>query len=132
MYDGNADEAILAKERHVLDRWSKGDPRGYAEIASDDVTYFDDLGAHTRLDGIHALQSYLATLEGQIPEHTYEIIDPKVQVYGGLGILTQRYHPFSLDGEPLTPWKSTTVYRHTNGEWCLVHAHWSMVKEAGD
>ncbi len=98
----------------------------------DDVTSFDDLGAHTRLDGIHALQSYLATLEGQIPEHTYKIIDPKVQVYGELGILTQRYHPFSLDGEPLTPWKSTTVYRYTNGEWCLVHAHWSMVKEAGD
>jgi len=69
---------------------------------------------------------------GQIPEHPYEIIDPKVQVYGGLGILTLRYHPFSLDGEPLTPWKATTVYRHTNGEWCLVHAHWSMVKEAGE
>jgi hypothetical protein len=39
----NAEESILAQERAGLDRWSAGDPVGYAHSAADDVTYFDDI-----------------------------------------------------------------------------------------
>jgi ketosteroid isomerase-like protein len=128
MRNKGADEAILAKERHALDRWSKGDPSGYAEAAADDMTYFDDIGAQARVDGIAAVRGYLATLEGQIHAHRYEIVDPRVQVYGDVGILTLRYHPSSLDGEALSPWKTTVVYRQIAEEWRMVHANWSTVK----
>jgi ketosteroid isomerase-like protein len=126
----NAEAAILAQERRALDRWSNGDPGGYAQSAADDVTYFDDIGAHHRVDGLQALRDYLSGLDGQIPAHTYELVRPKIQVYGDVGILTLRYHPTSLDGEALTSWKATAVYRRIGEAWQLVHAHWSVVKDA--
>ncbi len=124
----NVEETILAKDRQTLDRWAAGDPLGFSVNFADDATYFDDIAAHTRLDGLEEIQNHFASLEGNIPPHSYEIVDPKVQVYGDIAISTLRYHP-SINGEPGPPWKATGVYRLTNGEWYLVHAHWSLVKE---
>lgn len=124
----DATQAIIARERSALDRWSRGDPTGYAEIASDDVTYFDAIAAHSRVDGIEAFRAYTSSLEGRIPAHEYEVVDPRVQVYGDVGILTLRYHPRGSGGEALTRWKATSVYRRTDGEWRMVHAHWSLAE----
>ena len=123
----NAEEDILAQERRGLDRWASGDPQGYAHSGAEDVTYFDDIGAATRIDGLDAWRSYLASLE--IPPHRYEIIDPKVQVYGDIGILTLHFHGSGLDGTLLSRWKATSVYRYEAGDWRTVHAHWSLIKE---
>jgi hypothetical protein len=126
----NAEQAILAVERRALDRWAQGNPLGYVDIDADDVTYFDDIAAHTRIDGIEAMRNYFASLEGKIPPHRYEVVDPKVQIYGDIGILTLRYHAYAADGKPLTRWKATSVYRRRAKEWRIVHAHWSIVKES--
>jgi ketosteroid isomerase-like protein len=130
MEQKSPEEAILEKERAALDRWSSGNPVGYAASAAEDITYFDDIGAQTRLNGLQSCRAYLSTLEGQIPAHSYEIVDTKVQVYGDVGILTLQYHPSSLQGEAMTPWKATVVYRLVQAEWRVVHANWSMLKEA--
>lgn len=123
------EQAILAQERRALDQWSQGKPSGYVAIQADDVTYFDDIGASRRIDGVAALKQYMESLDGQIPPHRYEVVDPKVQVYGDVGILTMRYEPTAEDGSPGPPWKATSVYRRQDGEWRIVHAHWSLVKE---
>jgi hypothetical protein len=122
----NAEEDILAQERAGLDQWSAGNPQGYAHSATDDVTYFDDIGAATRIEGREAWLSYLASLP--IPPHSYEIIDPRVQVYGNTGILTLQYQAV-FEGETLPPWKATSVYRYEGGAWRQVHAHWSLIKQ---
>ncbi|UCG61744.1 MAG: nuclear transport factor 2 family protein [Candidatus Zixiibacteriota bacterium] len=122
------EQAILAMERQALDRWSAGDPVGFAENAADDITYYDDIAAQTRLDGLEELRSYLTSLEGQIPAHDYELLDTRVQVYGDIAISTLHYQP-NVDGEPGPLWKATDVYRFSNGEWRMVHAHWSLVKQ---
>ncbi|NQT26949.1 nuclear transport factor 2 family protein [candidate division KSB1 bacterium] len=121
------EQAILAKERMALDRWSAGDPAGFASVFADDVTYFDDIGASARLEGLEEVQAYLASLEGQIPVHDYEIVDHMVQVYDDIAISTMQYHG-SVDGQAGPPWKATDVYRLINGEWKMVHGHWSLVK----
>lgn len=125
----NVEQAILAKERQALDRWSAGDPLGFAVNFANDATYFDDIAAHTRLDGLEEIKKHLGSLEGQIPEHNYEIVDPKVQVFGRVAILTLRYHGSTADGQPGPPWKATSVYNFINDDWQVVHAHWSLVKE---
>jgi len=125
---GNAEEAILAQERRALDQWAEGNPLGYLDIDADDVTYFDDIGAHSRLDGIEAMRTYLTSLKGKVPPHRYEVVNPNVQVYGDVGILTLRYNASATDGKPLAQWKATSVYRRIEGEWRIVHAHWSLVK----
>lgn len=128
MTQENVEQAIIAKERQALDLWAQGDPLGFSVNFAEDATYFDDIGAHTRLDSLEEIRNYLTSLVGEIPPHTYEIVDPKVQVYGDIAIATLRYHS-SIDGEPGPPWKATDVYRLINGEWHIVHAHWSLVKE---
>jgi ketosteroid isomerase-like protein len=125
----NVEQAILAKERQALDHWAQGDPLRFSDNFADDVTYFDDIVAHTRIDSLEEMQNYLTSLNGKIPPHSYEIVDPKVQVYGDIAILTLRYHSTSIEGEPGPPWKATSVYKLTNGDWNVVHAHWSLVKE---
>ena len=123
----NAEEEILAQERAGLDQWAAGKPLGYTHSAAEDVTYFDDIAAADRIEGLEAWKSYVATLE--VPPHQYEIIDPMVQVYGDVGILTLHYQGMGLEGEVLARWKATSVYRYDAGEWRTVHAHWSMIKE---
>ncbi len=125
----NVEQTILAKERQALDRWSSGDPLGFAVNFANDATYFDDIAAHTRLDGLEEIKKHLGSLEGKIPAHNYEIVDPKVQVFGRVAILTLRYHGSTADGQPGPPWKATSVYNFINDDWRVVHAHWSLVKE---
>lgn len=122
----NAREDILAQERLSLDRWAAGDPEGYAENAAADVTYFDDIGASARVDGLDACVAYLASL--QIPPHSYEIVHPNVQVYGDVGILTLHYHGLAPSGEVASRWKATVVYRRDAEGWHKVHAHWSEIR----
>ena len=126
----NDERAILGQECRALDQWASGNPLGYVDIDADDVTYFDDIGAHSRIDGLDTLRTYLAGLIGKIPPHKYELVDPRVQVYGDVAILTLRYQPSDTDGKPLTAWKATSVYRRSATDWRIVHAHWSTVKES--
>ena len=116
MTQKDVEQAILAQEHKALDRWAAGDPLGFSQNFADDVTYFDDIAAQTRLDGIEEVQNYLKSLEGKIPSHTYKIVDPKVQVYGDIAIATLHYNT-SIDGKPGPPWKATEVYRLTDGQW---------------
>ncbi len=125
----NIEQTILNLERQALDRWSKGDPLGFSDNYADDATYFDDIAAQMRLDSIEEIRNYLTSLNGKIPSHSYEIVDPKIQVYGNIAILTLQYHSTMPDNEPGPPWKATSVYRLTEGKWQVVHAHWSLMKK---
>ena len=123
-----AEKAVLAREHAALDQWAAGNPIGLADIMAEDVTYFDDIAAHTRLDGIEELKKHLEWLDGKVPPHQYELIDPKVQVYGEVAILTLHYGPVDEEGNSKATWKATSVYNYRDGEWYGVHAHWSMIK----
>jgi ketosteroid isomerase-like protein len=122
-----AEKAVIGKEKEALDNWSAGNPAGFAIHVADDITYMDDIGASNRMSGIEACNNYLASLEGMIPPHDYEIVNPLVQLYGNIAILTFQYHG-SVDGQPGQPWKATSVYNYTDGDWKMVHANWSLIK----
>ncbi len=126
----NAEQEILALEHRALDDWSQGKTLGYAAEGDTDMTYFDDIGGQLRIDGLKAIRNYLASLEGKVTPHKYEMVNPKVQVYGDIGILTFQYHPSTADGPAPMNWKATTVYRHNGMKWRLVHANWSVIKES--
>ena len=116
-------------ERQALASWSNGDPIGFSKNFAVDATYFDDIGAQMRIEGTEEIKNYFTSLDGQIPAHKYELVNPKVQVYGDIAILTLQYHAKSLDNEPGPPWKATSVYRFLDDEWKVVHANWSLVKK---
>ncbi len=130
MEQTNHEEAILAQARSDLDRWSHGDTEGYGQSAADDVTYFHNAPAHARVDGVRAFHEFLSALKNQIPPHNYEIVQPKVQVYGDVGIFSLQYHAFTPDGEPLARGRGTSVYRLAGETWEMVHTHWSVLEDA--
>lgn len=123
------EQAILAQAHNDLDCWSQGDVEGYGQSAADDVTFFNNTPANGRIDGIQAFRKFLASLKGQIPQHTYEIVHPKVQVYGNIGIFTLQYHAFLPDGEAIAKARGTCVYRLEGDAWEMVHTHWSNFEE---
>ena len=123
------EQAILAEERRALDFWAQGRPARYFERWAEDASYFDDIGAHQRVDGLAALQAYGAALEGKIPPHQYRVVNPRVQLAGDTAVLTLRYEPFDADNTPLQRWKATMVYQRLGASWRVVHGHWSMVEE---
>lgn len=127
MPNASVSAQILARERHALDRWASGDPTGYVEILANDVSWQAATPGRGRVDGFDEVAGYLEGLKGTIPPHRYEVVDPRVQLYGDIGVLTLRYDAAAPDGQRMTPWKATSVYRRSDGEWRLVHAHWSIL-----
>ena len=105
---------ILAMERAALDRWGKGDPDGFLEISHADVVYFDPFQP-CRLDGLDALRQLYSEFRGKIRIESYEIVDPKVQVYGDAAVLTFRFN--SCGSENKMHWNTTEIYRRTEKGW---------------
>lgn len=120
----NIAATIIALEKTALDRWEKGDPSGFLEISAYDVTYFDP-SLEDRLDGLDALTSYYEGLRGKILADRYELINPKVQVYGDAAVLTFNYVSY---GREIHRWNCTEVYRKADDSWRIIQTHWSITQ----
>ncbi len=120
----SADE-IIAMERAALDRWGAGDPSGYLEISAPEVTYFDPF-LEQRIDGLEALSAWYAPLRGTIHVDRYELIAPKVQLFGDAAVLT--FNLVSYSGVTTMRWNCTEVYRQDKAGWRIVQTHWSITQ----
>lgn len=116
---------IIDMEKRALERWNNGDPSGFLEIADPDVVYFDPF-LEQRLDGIEALTEYYESLRGKVKVDHNEFINPKVQVYGDMAVLT--FNLVSHAGITQTRWNCTEVYRNREGQWRIIQTHWSITQ----
>jgi len=123
MVAGNPAESILERERAAMERWGRGDPDGFLEISTDDVTYFDPF-VERRLDGLAALRSWYDQFRGKIHIERFEMIEPRVQVAGDAAILTYRFESYGSEGS--MRWNTTEVYQRTPTGWKIVHTHWAF------
>jgi hypothetical protein len=124
-------DQIVAMERAALDRWGAGDPLGYLEIMATTVTYFDPT-QDRRLDGLRALRDLLVPLTGKIRVDRYDMVRPLVQWHGDAAILTfnlvsYRRRPDGSE-QAISHWNSTETYARIDGQWRIVHSHWSFVR----
>jgi uncharacterized protein (TIGR02246 family) len=126
----DADE-VIAMERAALDRWGRGDPRGYLEIMAPDVTYFDPV-QERRVDGLPAMTAMLLAWAGKIRVDRYDMVHPTVQQHGDAALLTFNLVSFRQrpDGteHAIAHWNATELYARLDGTWRIVHSHWSYVK----
>lgn len=123
-------DPIIALERAALDRWGNGDPQGYVETYAPEITYFDPF-TEKRVDGMAAIKEMLRPFVGKIHIDHYEMLNPRVQSSGDIGVLTYnlRSHVKRPDGSmSVTRWNSTAVYRRTGGTWKIIHSHWSFTQ----
>jgi len=120
-------------EREILDtvqkEWAaemKGDADGMIKSKSKDVTIFD-LGNPYRTD--YTVDNSVLRIElksgAVLAEH---MINPKVQVFGDVAILTYNFVGMSRgsDGKISHDYnRATRVYHKEGGQWMLVHGHFS-------
>jgi len=129
--DDSTKNHIIALERGALERWGKGDPQGFFDIMSNEETYFDPM-VGKRIDGREALRKFFAPFTGKISIERFEMVDPRVQRHGDVAILTFNLVDYGaqLDGSPKSTarWNSTEIYQRINGQWKIVHSHWSYTK----
>ena len=122
---------IIAMERAALDRWGNGDPRGYLEIMAAEVTYFDPI-QEARVDGLESMNDLLVPWTGKIKIDRYEMLNPSVQRHGDVALLTFNLVNYrkQADGSerPVVRWNSTEIYGRIDGQWRIIHSHWSYVK----
>jgi ketosteroid isomerase-like protein len=114
---------IVALERAALERWGRGDPDGFLEISSEDVSYFDPF-TDRRLDGLSALRALYDQIRGQVHIDRFEIIEPRVQAVGDVAVLTFRFDSFGSEGS--MRWNTTEVYRRGPDGWKIIHTHWAF------
>jgi uncharacterized protein (TIGR02246 family) len=129
-YDGFLGE-VMALESAAMERWRRGDPWGFTEISASEVTYFDT-GTPQRINGLGALKAEYARREGKIFYDVMDFLDPRVQVCGELAVLAYRFLSTWLnpDGSVSnrTPWNCTEVFMRIDGQWRIIHTHWSYIK----
>jgi ketosteroid isomerase-like protein len=98
------------------------------------LTYFDPR-TEKRLDGREAMIAYVAPMTNmKVPftDRRYEMIDPKVQFFGDVALLTFNVVNYGkLPDRPesvLSRWNSTEIYHRVDGKWRIIHSHWSFTK----
>ena len=123
---------IMSLEQGAMERWRQGDPWGWAEISDRDIIYTDP-GLAKPIIGIEAYRGYLKQFEGKIHYQVSEFIDPLVQRYDDLAVLTYNYRDAQVDEKGAVQeqwrWNTTEVYRLRQDEWRIIHTHWSFVEQ---
>jgi ketosteroid isomerase-like protein len=124
-------QEIIAIERAALDRWEKGDMSGYFALYGEEVTYFD-WGTERRIDGHDALRAQLGPFDGKFTIDRIVMVNPKVQVYGDVAILSYNAidHGSEMMGTKSPPGAAniTSVFARPGERWRMVHAHYSHTK----
>ena len=118
-------QAILAVKRGAFERWAKGDLNAFLDASDPDVDYFDPF-LDARLEGLPALRALYGKAQGKVHVDRWEMINPRVIVSGDMGVLTFNFVSYSK-GRTVR-WNTTEVYRRKNGQWKIVHTHWSLTK----
>ena len=127
--NSSAEEEVIALTYKIWKAEMNKDMIEMNKYLADDYTEFNPTYA-TRIDGKKLnviLSESISMNSGSII--TAEMLNPKVQVYGDVAILSYNYAGVNkdIDGKVNnTKAKSTRVYVNIKGEWKLVHANFAL------
>jgi ketosteroid isomerase-like protein len=120
-------DTIFSLEKAAMKRWRNGDPMAWAELSTDDVIYIDP-GLTAPIVGLDNYSAFLEQLKGQIHYEVSEFIDPCIEIVGEAAVLSYNYRskPTAQSPDQML-WNATEVYFCQDGQWRIVHTHWSFV-----
>lgn len=124
-----ADEIIgIVKAQQAAEIADPGNLAEQFKNYADDYTEFNS-DYSTRIEG-KSLSMKLSEPSGKASSRSVaaEMLNPKVQVYGDVAILTYNFAGITKDKDGvMTPnrAKSTRVYAKVNGKWKLVHGNFA-------
>ena len=76
---------------------------------------------------LHTL-TLLWTGDSTAGPNTRKMHNTKVQLGGDIGVLTFNLVNYNENDSVTTKWNSTETYRLEQGQWMLLHSHWSYTK----
>jgi ketosteroid isomerase-like protein len=128
-YEGVLGE-LMALESAAMERYDRGDPWGFTELSTEDVTYFDTV-TERRVNGLEELKVLYKEREGNVSCSVMDFIDPQIQVCGDMAVLVYRFFSTQLHPDNSVshrkPWNCTEVFKRIEGEWKIIHTHWSYI-----
>ena len=101
-------------------------------MSAADLTYFDPF-VPLRIDGKDALRVHYAPVTGTVRVDRYEMVNPAVNVAGGVAWLTYNLVNYVTDAgveRETSRWNCTEIYRRGTPGWMVVHSHWSLTTPA--
>lgn len=120
------ENAILAREEEALQRWSGGDPMGFADIGAEDLTYCDPKLARP-VCGSAQLREHFGPTAGKIQLDEFGVAGARFRHLGGASVLNYVFEGYAVKGEERllqTRWHVTEIYSHADPPE-LLHSHWS-------
>ena len=78
------------------------------------------------IDGKKAVSAHLVASNGKFSIPRYEIINPRTSYMGDVAVLRFNLVNYDADDQVSSRWDSTEVYRKKDGQWKIVHSHWSL------
>lgn len=121
-----AERELIEITWRMLHSIHTGDVHTYAELSCDDLSCYEDVCVY-RIDGLEfhlALIRLMAEAKENSPAR-FDILHPRVQLYGDTGIVTYtRLMTFDDEGHPLwRTYNETRVFIRQNGKWKMAHFH---------
>ena len=117
---------ILDTEKGALDKWINRNVWGYLDLFAENATYFDT-STKMQLIGYKAIKDYIAPWDGKIYAPRYEMQNIDIKVNGNIGVLTYNLYDFNESNDTTALWNSSEIYQKIEGEWKIIHSHWSLV-----
>ena len=124
----NPSEIIIKQEKDALDRWNSRDVWGYLNLFAEDASYFDNT-TKKKLQGYKEIKDYIAPFNGQIYCPKYEMKNIDVAVERNMAVLSYNLYNFNEQGDTIMIWNSSEAYQKIEGEWKIIHAHWSVTSK---
>ncbi len=116
---------LLAQLGTALDPYyGKSDPSTYVAMYADAVTAFDPWSNGKLEDA--AVEDHVMGFAGRIPSVAYEIVDPRVDLYGDTAVFAFNVDLTDPTGATVAVWNTTQVHHRMGDVWELVHSHWSF------
>lgn len=126
-------ELLALLDQHLRSIWD-GDLAAYRATTGEDVTFFEWYISTQRIDGLdfhlrETAANFRAAEDrrrgGQRYEIEHEVLQPKVQIYGDVAIITFTLLMRYTTGEGVrhTEHNETRVFHRRDGSWQLVHCH---------
>lgn len=120
--------AIIAREKASVEAWRRKDKAFWADLFSDDATYFGPMNPYLETD---PKENFLPKFEKYAEMFKYEdfqMYNPRVQTYGDAAVLTYNTAvTLNMGGRVMNhTGKMTSVYVKQGNTWRLVHGHESI------
>lgn len=121
---------LMALETAAMTRYDRGDPWGFVEISAPDVTYFDTI-TEQRINGREELSAEMAKRVGKINYEVMDFVEPHLRLCGEIAVMFYRFISTHLNPDGVItsrkPWNCTEVFRRIDGQWRIIHTHWSLI-----